>query len=210
MVANLVFQIVGLRDFGKQYSLRIRWHHYARLVVGAFPYALVRGGGAARGLARIHRKTQRGADLARRGAPEQHAGRGQGRCGVTTTVETPSPVTTPALPAVPEERPKARAKRTDLYLAGGLAEVVLAFLARNITGFPSATGRDGAAEVLRPQVGEPSAGTKPSCGSRPAGRHLVSRWLPCPFPEPDVGRHPPTITVVSTVRPATAYQPTTA
>jgi glycosyltransferase XagB len=41
MAANLVFQTVGLRDFGKQYGLRIRWHHYARLILGAFPYALV-------------------------------------------------------------------------------------------------------------------------------------------------------------------------
>lgn len=41
MFANLVFQVVGLRDFGKQYSLRIRWHHYARLILGAFPYAIV-------------------------------------------------------------------------------------------------------------------------------------------------------------------------
>jgi hypothetical protein len=41
MMANLVFQVVGLRDFGKQYGLRIRWHHYVRLILGAFPYALV-------------------------------------------------------------------------------------------------------------------------------------------------------------------------
>jgi hypothetical protein len=41
MVATLVFQLVGLRDFGKQYGLRIRWHHYVRLVLGALPYALV-------------------------------------------------------------------------------------------------------------------------------------------------------------------------
>ncbi|GAA2481350.1 hypothetical protein Ahu01nite_015790 [Winogradskya humida] len=41
MVANLVFQVVGLRDFGEQFDLRIRWHHYARLIIGAFPYALV-------------------------------------------------------------------------------------------------------------------------------------------------------------------------
>ena len=41
MAANIVFQAVGLRDFGKQYKLRIRWHHYARLVFGAFPYALI-------------------------------------------------------------------------------------------------------------------------------------------------------------------------
>jgi cellulose synthase/poly-beta-1,6-N-acetylglucosamine synthase-like glycosyltransferase len=41
MLANIVFQTVGLRDFGKQYNLRIRWHHYLRLMFGAFPYALV-------------------------------------------------------------------------------------------------------------------------------------------------------------------------
>ncbi|WP_433717988.1 glycosyltransferase [Actinoplanes sp. CA-051413] len=41
MAANLVFQTVGLRDFGLQYGLRTRWHHYARLILGAFPYALV-------------------------------------------------------------------------------------------------------------------------------------------------------------------------
>jgi cellulose synthase/poly-beta-1,6-N-acetylglucosamine synthase-like glycosyltransferase len=41
MVATLVFQVVGLHDFGKEYALRIRWHHYAKLVLGAFPYALV-------------------------------------------------------------------------------------------------------------------------------------------------------------------------
>jgi cellulose synthase/poly-beta-1,6-N-acetylglucosamine synthase-like glycosyltransferase len=41
MAMNLVFQVVGLRDFGKQYDMRIRWHHYARLVIGAFPYMLV-------------------------------------------------------------------------------------------------------------------------------------------------------------------------
>jgi glycosyltransferase XagB len=41
MAANLVFQLVGLRDFGKHYDVRIRWHHYARLILGAGPYALV-------------------------------------------------------------------------------------------------------------------------------------------------------------------------
>lgn len=41
MAANLVFQTVGLRDFGKQYDLRIRWHHYARLIIGTFPYAIL-------------------------------------------------------------------------------------------------------------------------------------------------------------------------
>jgi cellulose synthase/poly-beta-1,6-N-acetylglucosamine synthase-like glycosyltransferase len=48
MVANLVFQTVGLRDFGKQYGLRIHWHHYARLMIGAFPYALVLAAAALR------------------------------------------------------------------------------------------------------------------------------------------------------------------
>jgi glycosyltransferase XagB len=41
MAATLMFQIVGLHDFGRQYELRIGWHHYAKLVLGAFPYALV-------------------------------------------------------------------------------------------------------------------------------------------------------------------------
>jgi hypothetical protein len=62
---------------------------------------------------------------------------------VTTTVEAPGPVTTPALPAVPDEQPKARTTRTDRYLAAGLAAVVLVFLAWNITGFPSATDDEG-------------------------------------------------------------------
>jgi cellulose synthase/poly-beta-1,6-N-acetylglucosamine synthase-like glycosyltransferase len=41
MLANIVFQTVGLRDFGMQYGLKIRWRHYAWLTLGAFPYALV-------------------------------------------------------------------------------------------------------------------------------------------------------------------------
>ncbi|MDY7089370.1 MAG: glycosyltransferase [Actinomycetota bacterium] len=41
MAATLMFQIVGLHDFGREYDLRIRWHHYLALVLGAFPYALV-------------------------------------------------------------------------------------------------------------------------------------------------------------------------
>ncbi|GAA1833213.1 hypothetical protein GCM10009682_59510 [Luedemannella flava] len=48
MVATLMFQIVGLRDFGKQYQLRIRPLHYTRLILGAFPYALVLSLAAAR------------------------------------------------------------------------------------------------------------------------------------------------------------------
>ena len=41
MAATLVFQIIGLHDFGREYDLRIRWHHYVKLILGAFPYALV-------------------------------------------------------------------------------------------------------------------------------------------------------------------------
>ena len=41
MVMTIVFQMVGLRDFGKQYDLRIRIRDYTRLVVGAFPYMVV-------------------------------------------------------------------------------------------------------------------------------------------------------------------------
>jgi cellulose synthase/poly-beta-1,6-N-acetylglucosamine synthase-like glycosyltransferase len=41
MATNLVFQLVGLHDFGKQYGLRIRWYHYAKLVLGALPYGLL-------------------------------------------------------------------------------------------------------------------------------------------------------------------------
>jgi cellulose synthase/poly-beta-1,6-N-acetylglucosamine synthase-like glycosyltransferase len=48
MATNLAFQVVGLHDFGAQYGLRIRWHHYARLVLGAFPYALVLAAAALR------------------------------------------------------------------------------------------------------------------------------------------------------------------
>ncbi|GIF08287.1 hypothetical protein Asi03nite_58250 [Actinoplanes siamensis] len=41
MAANIVFQTVGLRDFGIQYGLRVRWRHFAWLILGAFPYALL-------------------------------------------------------------------------------------------------------------------------------------------------------------------------
>ena len=41
MAANLVFQAIGLRDFGSEYGQKIRWHHYAKLVIGAFPYGLL-------------------------------------------------------------------------------------------------------------------------------------------------------------------------
>jgi cellulose synthase/poly-beta-1,6-N-acetylglucosamine synthase-like glycosyltransferase len=41
MVMTIIFQAVGLRDFGKLYGLRIRMSDYARLVLGAFPYMVV-------------------------------------------------------------------------------------------------------------------------------------------------------------------------
>jgi cellulose synthase/poly-beta-1,6-N-acetylglucosamine synthase-like glycosyltransferase len=41
MVATVVFQAIGLRDFGIEYRVRIRVRHYLRLVLGAFPYMLV-------------------------------------------------------------------------------------------------------------------------------------------------------------------------
>ncbi|MFG1610628.1 glycosyltransferase [Actinoplanes sp. NPDC049265] len=52
MAANVVFQAVGLRDFGKEYNLRIRWHHYARLLLSAFPYAVILSAAALRAVYR--------------------------------------------------------------------------------------------------------------------------------------------------------------
>ena len=48
MAATVVFQAVGLRDFGKEYQLAIGPRHYARLVIGAFPYMLVLSAAALR------------------------------------------------------------------------------------------------------------------------------------------------------------------
>jgi glycosyltransferase XagB len=48
MVMTTVFQTVGLRDFGKQYGVRIRVRDYTRLVVGAFPYLVLLSGAALR------------------------------------------------------------------------------------------------------------------------------------------------------------------
>lgn len=48
MATNVAFQAIGLRDFGKQYDLSIGWRHYARLVIGAFPYMLVLSAAALR------------------------------------------------------------------------------------------------------------------------------------------------------------------
>ena len=41
MVATLLFQMVGLREFGRQYQLPVGARDYVRLFVGAFPYMLV-------------------------------------------------------------------------------------------------------------------------------------------------------------------------
>jgi hypothetical protein len=63
---------------------------------------------------------------------------------MTTTADAPTEVI--ILPPVPERRPapaRRRAPRTDLYLAAGLAAVVLFVLAWNITGFPAATDDEG-------------------------------------------------------------------
>jgi cellulose synthase/poly-beta-1,6-N-acetylglucosamine synthase-like glycosyltransferase len=52
MAANLLFQIVALRDFGLQYHLRVGPLHYLRLVLGAFPYMLVLSAAAVRAVYR--------------------------------------------------------------------------------------------------------------------------------------------------------------
>ncbi|GIE48945.1 hypothetical protein Ani05nite_24790 [Amorphoplanes nipponensis] len=50
----------------------------------------------------------------------------------------------PDVPVQPEPRPAPRRRsRADLYVAGGLAALVLFFLAWNITGFPTATDDEG-------------------------------------------------------------------
>ncbi len=68
MVANLVFQVVGLRDFGLQYGLRIRWHHYVRLVAGAFPYGVVLAAAALRAVWREYTGKRNWELTAHRGA----------------------------------------------------------------------------------------------------------------------------------------------
>jgi hypothetical protein len=55
LLANLLFQIVALRDFGKQYGLPIQVRHYAKLVLGAIPYMLVLSGAAVRAVWRERR-----------------------------------------------------------------------------------------------------------------------------------------------------------
>jgi cellulose synthase/poly-beta-1,6-N-acetylglucosamine synthase-like glycosyltransferase len=50
MAATLLFQLVGLREFGKHYQLGVRARDYAVLVLGAFPYTLVLSLAAARAI----------------------------------------------------------------------------------------------------------------------------------------------------------------
>jgi cellulose synthase/poly-beta-1,6-N-acetylglucosamine synthase-like glycosyltransferase len=52
MAGTVLFQVVGLRDFGKQYGMPIRFPHYLRLVLGAFPYMLVLSAAALRAAVR--------------------------------------------------------------------------------------------------------------------------------------------------------------
>lgn len=40
-VATVAFQAVGLRDFGRQFGMRVRPVHYAHLVFGTFPYMMI-------------------------------------------------------------------------------------------------------------------------------------------------------------------------
>ena len=68
MAANLVFQTVGLRDFGMQYDLKIKWHHYARLLLGVFPYALILAAAALRAVWREYTGKRNWELTAHRGA----------------------------------------------------------------------------------------------------------------------------------------------
>src|SRR5688572_685097 len=77
---------------------------------------------------------------------------------MTTFADAPTEVI--IVPPVPEQQRAApapkRGSRTDLYLAGGLAALVLFFLAWNITGFPAATDDEGTylAQAWAVQQGE--------------------------------------------------------
>ena len=48
MAAMTAFEVVGLHDFGKQYQLRVRFSHYAKLLLGAPFYQLILAGAALR------------------------------------------------------------------------------------------------------------------------------------------------------------------
>jgi hypothetical protein len=48
MLASFAFEAVGLHDFGKQYGLRIKPSHYAKLILGGPFYQLILAGAALR------------------------------------------------------------------------------------------------------------------------------------------------------------------
>jgi cellulose synthase/poly-beta-1,6-N-acetylglucosamine synthase-like glycosyltransferase len=48
MLATFAFEAVGLHDFGKQYQLRIKLSHYAKLIIGGPFYQLILAGAALR------------------------------------------------------------------------------------------------------------------------------------------------------------------
>ncbi len=88
MTAMFMFNIVGLRDFGKQYGLRIRWWNYVTLVLGSIPYCPgALGGRRPRGVAGAARPPGLGTDPAcgrpprtrvsppSKAAPHDHCGR---------------------------------------------------------------------------------------------------------------------------------------
>jgi cellulose synthase/poly-beta-1,6-N-acetylglucosamine synthase-like glycosyltransferase len=48
MAAMTAFEVVGLHDFGKQYQLKVKFSHYAKLLLGAPFYQLILAGAALR------------------------------------------------------------------------------------------------------------------------------------------------------------------
>jgi glycosyltransferase XagB len=52
MLAVLVVEIVGLREFCRNYGFRLRWRDYVRLVLGMLPYHLLLAGAAVRAVSR--------------------------------------------------------------------------------------------------------------------------------------------------------------
>jgi hypothetical protein len=48
MLAMFAFEAVGLHDFGKQYQLRIKPSHYAKLIIGGPFYQLILAAAALR------------------------------------------------------------------------------------------------------------------------------------------------------------------
>lgn len=51
-LATIVFEMVGLHDFGRQYGVRIRTSHYLKLVIGAPPYMVILAVAAVRAVIR--------------------------------------------------------------------------------------------------------------------------------------------------------------